>query len=353
MISHATRACIVVLNWNGWNDTIGCLESIRQLDCHEICTVVVDNHSTDESVARIIAWAEPRCDFSSVRYEGKSEQLANAAMLLRPGTTLLIRSDENLGFAAGSNLGIRMAIRSKIEYVWLLNNDTVVAPDSLTKLVGLLDHHPEFVGATGQIRYHGKPETIWNCGGTLLPLGLRKYYFRDSAVSMAPARGHRPITFMTGCAALLRTAMLSQSGVLSEDFFFGEEDFELCQRLKRSGQKLACLYDAVIYHKVGTTISKAAQSGVAGKLYLHHLNRFVHMRRYWPEPLWNLWRCAYCFYLLYLLVGVNAISLRRSISLIHRLLSESYRLHRVDRTTFNAVLDSADQLPVYDRAMTA
>lgn len=341
MADDQSRVCIVVLNWNGWQDTIACLESIERLDCPGVCTIVVDNHSTDDSVPQIVRWAAQRAgtrNFLTIRYRRDSDNLDYAAAMLRPGTSMLIQSDENLGFAAGSNLGIRMAMQARIDYVWLLNNDAVAEPQALTKLVSFLDSHSEFAGVTGQIRYHTQTDTIWNCGGVLLPLGLRKYHFRNAAVSRVPERGYRPISFMTGCAALLRADALGRVGPLSEDFFFGEEDFELCQRLKRRGARLACCYDAIIYHKVGTSISKASHNNSPAKAYLYYLNRFVHMRRYWGRTAWTFWRHGYCLYLLFLLMKQYGMTLGQSISLVRRLLVDSSRLRRVDRATFQNAL---------------
>lgn len=349
---------IVLLNWNGWRDTIECLESLYRLDNSDFFVVIVDNGSTNDSVPRITEWVEgyraegagAGIPLTVLEHDGKSSTLALTAECEKDLRTcgasqshaiFLVRSAENLGFAAGCNLGMRLSLAVGCEYTWLLNNDTVVVPDSLRKLVEFLEEHKDYAGATGQIRYHGKPDVIWNCGGNLLPFGLRRYDYCGTAASLVPSEGHKRISYITGCAFLLRAQLMQQIGFLTEKFFFGEEDFEFCHRLKRQGQPLACRYDAVIYHKVGASVSAAAATGVLAKAHVHYLNRFIHMRRYWSTAFWQCWRHAYCLYVMWLLNRSWGIPYRQSLPMLRSVLSESSRLDEVDRETFGYVMRKA------------
>lgn len=350
------RVGIILLNWNGWRDTIECLDSLCRLHHRNFFVVVVDNGSADDSVERITQWArEFRCappdgesaSFHSLSHDGKSATLCLAAgdeKALRDevasgsGSVILVRSAENLGFAAGCNLGMRLSVTIGSDYLWLLNNDTVVDPESLGKLVSFLEEHPDFAAATGQIRHHRKPDITWNCGGNLLPLGFRRYNYRGAAVRDVPQSGHSQITFMTGCAALLRAPLMERIGFLSERFFFGEEDFELCHRLKRLGHPMACCYDAVIFHKVGASISAASEQRTLSKIHIYYLNRFVHMRTYWSYAFWQCWRYSYCAYIVLLLRKSHGTPFQTSLKMLRSVLRESSRLDKVDRETFGCVM---------------
>lgn len=126
--------------------------------------------------------------------------------------------------------------------------------------------------------------------------------------------------------------------MLSDLFFFGEEDFELSQRLKRFEYKLACLYDAIIYHKVGSSINGATGGENMAKIYIHYLNRFIDMRNYWPKLPWRAWRFFYFFYIFPLLKLKHGTSWRDLWLLRKALLEDSTNLDKVDRDTFNQAL---------------
>jgi GT2 family glycosyltransferase len=353
------RVCIVLLNWNGWRDTIECLESLYRLEYSEFFLVVVDNGSTDDSVERITGWArdarglmptETGIPVTVLPHDGASStpppfqppgrsKPGNDG--LRPRAIFLVRSAENLGFAAGCNLGMRLGLEVGCEYVWLLNNDTVVAPDSLGKLAGFLVEHADFAGVTGQIRLYREPDVVWNCGGSLLPFGLRRYDFCDAPAKTAPQTGYARISFTSGCAALLRASLMQQIGFLSERFFHGEEDFELCHRLKRKGLALACRYDALIHHKVGASITAAASRSVLATTHVYYLNRFIHMRAYWSTTFWQCWRYAYCAYVVWLLRRGYGVSYSASLTMLRAVLRESKELDGVDKATFTRLMSES------------
>jgi GT2 family glycosyltransferase len=302
----------VVLNWNGAQDTLACLDSLAGQSVHDLNVVVVDNGSTDDSVERIKSWS------------GKN------------GDTLpvdLVEVGQNLGFAAGSNRGIRHALDAGAEMVLLLNNDTVLAPNVVEVLAGFLREHPEFGAVTGQIRYSDRP-VIWNCGGDLTWLGSRKYVYGEQPVDTVPTSGWRRITFMTGCAVLMRASMLRAHGLYTERFFFGEEDYELSLRLKRAGVPMAACFDAVITHKVGSSIDRAAPAAALGRYYVYYLNRFIDMRAYYPRPFWSVWRLASLAVVVARLRRARGFSWPSLSLLSRRLLRDSSRLDGVTKERF-------------------
>ncbi len=138
----APRVCIVTLNWRGIEDTLGCLESLRQLAYPNFQVVVVDNGSGDDSVVRI-ADRYPEVD--------------------------LVETGANLGFAGGCNVGIRRALERGADYLWLLNSDTWVDADALTAMVELAERDPA-LGAVGSVICdQAVPERVlaWGGGGSI------------------------------------------------------------------------------------------------------------------------------------------------------------------------------------------
>src|SRR5436190_7401977 len=134
---HAPSVAVIVLNWNGRDDTLACLESLAGLNYDNFQVMVVDNGSTDGSVGAI----RPRF----------------------PGVEI-IETGRNLGFAEGNNVGIRLALDRGMDYVFLLNNDTVVDPSLLSELVAAAERCPEGGIFGAQILYHSDPLKIWFAG---------------------------------------------------------------------------------------------------------------------------------------------------------------------------------------------
>ena len=335
---------MIVLNWNGCEDTLACLDSIRRLDYPNVRTVVVDNGSTDDSVARIAAWAAEKQPNGSLFSYDRAEaegggRLEAERSLAAPAAELplvVVQAGENLGFAGGCNVGLRYALAAGAEYAWLLNNDTVVEPESLGRLVEFMAGNPTYAAVTGQIRYHGVPR-IWNCGGDLTWYGSRRYHYGEMSTASVPNSGSRQITFMTGCAALFRTEVFRDAGLLTERFFFGEEDYELSRRFKRLRLPMACTYDAVIQHKVGSSINRGTGERAAARYYLYYLNRFIDMRGYYPAVVWHAWRQASLLYILARLKLANGEPWS-SLRLLRRLLlRDSSSLDGVTRDHFERV----------------
>ena len=125
------RVGIIILNWNGKADTVECLHSLRKIDYPNYQVIVVDNGSTDDSVQTF------RDQFPEI---------------------IVLPQTENLGFAEGSNCGIEYALAAGCDYVLLLNNDTVVAPDFLTELIAVGEHYPE-IGMLSPVMYYYQSDT--------------------------------------------------------------------------------------------------------------------------------------------------------------------------------------------------
>ncbi|MBO5866355.1 MAG: glycosyltransferase [Bacteroidaceae bacterium] len=256
---------ILVLNWNGVDDTIACLQSLARAE-GEFSVFVIDNGSTNNSVELIQSWID-----------GQDELDASVIAL-----------DKNYGFARGNNEGL-LAIRDrKFDSYLLLNNDTEVMPDFLVRLTEFSARNPKYRVLTPKINYFFNKNMVWNCGGRCF-LGFRKYFYAGQTDDVVAKVEKLDITYVTGCALFFYPELLGTDGrLLTERFFFGEEDFEFSIRMKQRGVKMACVMDSLIYHKVNASITNLSN---VGKLYNHFLNRYIDVRQkysVWSNICWKL-----------------------------------------------------------------
>ncbi len=215
---------IIVLTWNGREDTLGCLESLSQLDYPNLEIVVVDNGSTDGTVSAV------------------QERF--------PMVTVL-ENVENLGYTGGNNVGLQYVLAQGADYVLLLNNDTKVDPDFLHRLVDATEADSRIGMAGPTIYYHEQPEVIWSAGGAIdwrrgstYMVGLNE---RDEGQFGTEPR---PVDFVTGCCILVRREVLEQVGLLDERFFAYYEETEWCIRAVRAGYNVVHVPLAQVWHKI-------------------------------------------------------------------------------------------------------
>ncbi len=324
---------IVILNWNGHDDTVDCLKSLAECAYNNFEILLVDNASEDNSIAIIKDRLQVYNQQTTERKYQLGEKTTNSESDDDAIQITFIENVDNYGFAKGNNIGIKYAMNHSVEYVLLLNNDTTVGKDFLQELMSFFATHNDYAVVTPQIRYYDKPDFIWNCGGKLSNFGTRKYFFDDKHYSELPNKNHLDISFITGCALMATADVLKTFGPLSEDFFFGEEDYEFSMRMKENHVKVACVLPSVIYHKVNSSISKASDSAI-GKIYIHYLNRFINMRNYFPRWKWLLWRRVYLFYISVLLKNKHKIKCKTIRKFNKRLLADSATMIRVGKQTF-------------------
>ena len=204
----------VVLNWNSWRDTVRCLTSLRSSSYPNLHVVVVDNDSTD----------------------GSPEHLA---LLVEVPWGELVRADRNLGFTGGANLGLRLALERGADYAFLLNNDATVAPDCIATLVKEAERRPQ-VGLVGpKIVWAAEPGCIWSAG-----MSVAWHRATIEAHRNVPDDGRfdgcRVVQGLSGCALLVKRAVLERVGLLDERYFVYYEDLDWCLRARQAGFR--CLY---------------------------------------------------------------------------------------------------------------
>lgn len=315
---------IILLNWNGAQDTEECLASLYNATS-DFYVVLVDNGSEDDSVSRLTVFLDTQG--ITFRHLTKGQALTSAPRLRE---CILYEAGENLGFARGNNAAVRLVRDFAPDRYLLLNNDTIVEPDFLKRLATFNQEHPEYDALTPLICYNEPRTMVWNAGGCQF-LGLRKYNYAKANVGLIREKGFIPITFLTGCALFFSASVQNSDGVpLTERFFFGEEDFEFCLRQNRAGRKMACVLDSRIYHKVSSSTSGRSP---LGRIFIHYLNRFIDMRLHYGGVRYAFWTLFYVPYVQVLLAR-KGYGLKSSFSLPWKVLCRSYRQDSVTREDF-------------------
>lgn len=305
---------IIILNWNGADDTIDCLDSLSKAK-GDFFVVVADNGSSDNSVQRI------------------KEYISSSSLDIK-----LLENGFNYGFAKGNNIAIRYASGYNPDSFLLLNNDTEVTPDFLTRLSEFLKIHQEYRILTPRINYYYDKHRIWNCGGYLFA-GLRKYLFADKNEYDISFKPYYRISFITGCALFFLPDVLDSDGNLfTERFFFGEEDFNLSIRMKKNGIPMACVADSLIYHKVSA--SKKGKD-VVGTYYLHQLNRYIDIRLSYGPLFCFFWRIINIPLSVFYFTRKSK-SLLKALSLLRRLHKDSRNKDSVTEQDFQSLVIRGD-----------
>jgi len=248
MLPHC---CILILNWNGWEDTAECLRSVHALDYPNHGILVVDNGSTDESETNL------RRQF--------------------PGLEIL-QTGENLGFAGGNNVGIRHALSRGAQAVWLLNNDTVVEPKALSALVHVLESDRRIGIVGSKICYFAEPKKIWFAGGFWRKGSGLPTHRGVNEIDHGQYDQVCEVDYATGCSLLIRSEVILQIGPLCEDYFLYWEELDWNIRAARRGWKIVYTPSSLLWHRCSASFK--------GDSYLTHYylirNCLLFYRRHAP-----------------------------------------------------------------------
>ena len=280
------KLAIILVNWNSFPVTAGCIESLRLADYTDHSVIVVDNGSAD----------------------GSGKELKE-----KFGHIILIESATNLGFTGGNNLGMEYAIEQGYEYVLLLNNDTFVEKDFLTVLVTYMDSHPEAGVIQPLIYFDHDRSLVWTAGsyynkwlGYTASVNYNKPLEKENAQI-------KEVDWITGCAFFTRASVLKETGLLADNLFIYYEDVDLSFRIKKAGHKLIYHPGSVIYHIAGMS-NKNKVKGKEGFVnpivhYLNVRNRIWFLKRY-TSPLHSLTVIPFNFFYIIALMAYFALRLR-------------------------------------------
>jgi len=312
-VSQTPRVHVVILNWNGWRDTLECLESLFRQSYDNYQVVVCDNDSQDGSIEKIQSWANG--DLPAPDVSGSPLARLSQPAIRKPLQTVLldrhaaescgpeyenvplvlIRTGGNLGFAGGNNVGLRFVLRqSSGDFVWVLNNDTVVEPDALTHMV----QHSLTLAQSGTpntcgslVCFYDDPKVIQALGGSrfnrwtgIASQTLGRFLPLDSTIDHGSVQSQ--LDYITGCSWLLPLDFLKTVGLMEERYFLYYEEIDWTLR---SGGRYVNTYSpqALVYHKEGSSIgSKTLKRGASmlSEFYMAR-NKFRVAAKFFPVSL--------------------------------------------------------------------
>ncbi len=249
------RVGVIVLNWNGTEDTLECLSSLALLDYPRYEIIVVDNGSQPSPRQRITE------EFPRFTY---------------------IETGTNLGYAGGNNVGIRYALAAGHEYVFVLNNDTIVERDVLRHAVAVAEADAS-IGVVGvKIIAWDQPERVWVAYGQVTYrqglVRLIGYYGQDDGAFDT----QRDVEWVPGTAMLFRRRALETVGLFDEEFFAYHEDVDWCTAAREHGLRVVFAPQPRIYHKGHR--SSGGKGYVTPRQYLAGRNMVLYVRKHATAP---------------------------------------------------------------------
>lgn len=231
---------IIVLNWNGRDDTRECLLSCRKTTYGNYRILVVDNGSTDGSEAFL------RGEFPDVEF---------------------LQTGENLGFAGGNNRGIDYALARGAKYVWLLNNDTIIAPEALTELVEVFEARKGAGIVGSKIYYYDDPRRVWFAGGWIKYARGSTGHTGEGVTDEGQFDEVREVDYITGCSLMVSRDAIEAVGLMDERYFLLFEETDLNERVRRAGYKVLFVPSSHVWHKISCSL------GDHSAMYYYYLYR--------------------------------------------------------------------------------
>jgi GT2 family glycosyltransferase len=304
------RVYIIVLNWNGWRDTIECLESLFRLDYPDYEVVVCDNGSSDGSLEQIRRWAR-----GEIEVEARNPALAGliSPPIPKPITIaeidggnggvsdgaadprlLFIQTGSNLGFAGGNNVALRYVLKlGDFDFAWILNNDTVVRPDALSHLVQRMGDRPDAGICGSTLIYYDDPAKVQTWGGAIYNHWVARGGYLGNFASPMPlpeaSEVERKLDYVVGASMLVRKEFLQQVGLMDEAYFLTFEETDWATRAK-GRFTLAYAPGSIVYHREGAATGShrdpSSRSSV-NEFYCIR-NRVLFTRKHYPLALFSV-----------------------------------------------------------------
>lgn len=289
------RVSIVVLNWNGWKDTIECLESLWKINYPFFDIVVVDNHSDDESIKEIREYIVSKLgsglnygqkhyfklkEYSETELLMKNSQEKSDQINFVDREIVILKSLKNTGFAGGNNLGIVYALKFlDPDYLLLLNNDTLVEKDFLEKMLEMGESY-EDIGVIGPKTCYYPQKNLINSAGADMVWHLGLALNRGIGdVDQGQYDEPMEVDSLLGACLLIKTELIEKIGLLDSRFFLILEETDFCLRAQKAGYKVVYDPESKIYHKEGFSGSMSP----LGMYYLYR-NRLIIMKKHLKSP---------------------------------------------------------------------
>jgi len=298
--SRWPKVAIIILNWNGWRDTIECLESVYHITYPNYNVILVDNGSEDGSFEKIKEYCDGKVEVKSeffsydlsnkpIKYDADKEKTVETVLMPCDKQITIIINKINCGFAEGNNIAMRYALKAfSPDYFLLLNNDTVVDPRFLGELIKV-GESDKTIGIVGPTVYHYREQNRIQSAGVKLRWNTgRQNVFRSNEIDSGKFGEIIHVDYVAGCALLARAELIKTIGYLNSNYFAYWEETDWCIRAYNVGYKVLYTPKSKIWHKGSSTTQKLRGFHV----YYMTRNMFWFMRQ-------HATRQQYCLFLLY------------------------------------------------------
>lgn len=287
------NTCLIVLNWNGWQHSLRCLESLRPvLDDAHMHLIICDNGSSDASWQQLRDWLQRHFAAPHLKiYEQVAEPQVSLSDKHTDARVVLLQTGYNRGFAGGMNVGLRYMLQHfDCDDVWLLNNDVEIVPNAVQALQQCSQQQPTW-GMIGSSILDAQNRQILQCAG-----GCRYYplltVFRNQAQGLRLDEALKLPTmrldYAQGAALWLKVEAVRKIGLLNEEYFLFYEELDYAQRLRQAGYAIGWCRQARVYHQGSATIGAHSQN--KAKLqqanYYENLSTLKYSRNFHAPWLW-------------------------------------------------------------------
>lgn len=248
------KVFIIILNWNSADFTIACINSLAKLTYPSYEIVLVDNGSVDGSNEVV------KATFPEVTF---------------------IRTVENRGFSGANNLGINYALEHNAEYIWLLNNDTIVDPNALTDLVDITLSDTKIGMVGSKIFFYDEPELLWYAGAN--------FDVEQGGITSCIGWGQRDtgqfdhitdVGYVSGCSLLVKKCVIDKIGLMPEEYYIYFEETDWNYQAQKAGFRTVVAQKSIVWHKV-----KRKKEYLTRFVYYMTRNRFLIVHKFCPKAL--------------------------------------------------------------------
>ena len=253
----------IIINYNQWELTTACLASLSNVESIQNTVVVIDNGSTNNSIKELLQWnygplpssitiSKQLLPLIESRPEHCLQTINHTGQKTLPIGSYLIESKHNLGFSAGNNLAFDYINPSTFDYIWFLNNDTIVAPTAMTEKIKHFKSDASLGMVSATLYDYDEPNQIQLSSCNVNPfLGSTKNIIQYNTT----------IDYLCGASILIKSDCLNTIGIWDKRFFLNYEDADLSYRAKKAGFKLGVSKTAIVYHKASATYNSELAKG--------------------------------------------------------------------------------------------
>lgn len=300
-----SKVYIAILNYNGWKDTIECIESVLKSSYKDYQIIVVDNKSANDSMRHILGWAKGKqkieyCANTKLKHMSQPEIKKPLSFEYRiedniiysdlefcnskqANPIIFIQSQANNGFAAGNNIAIKYALeKNDFKYIWLLNNDTTIRKDTLCNLLNFAT--AKNIGIAGSVLMdYENPDKVQAYGGA-----IDKKTGRGGHIVMNDELEYR-LDYIIGASFLIDKQVIDSIGLLPEEYFLYYEETDYCFKALKNSFKIGVSVNSLVYHKEGASTGlKKASSRSELSDFLLIRNRIIFHKKYL--------KCSFCLW---------------------------------------------------------